>query len=230
MLQLEAKGHHSNGPHRGYKFSVYEGGLRVPLVAHWPTVIAKGTTCNALVGTNDLMATLAEMSGAMLGDDEAPDSISFAKLLRDPTAAGKRQNLIMESVLHFVVRDGPWKLCLCPGSGVPAASDVAAGNDPMPEVAWQTAMDQFEGMPTEADLLKPPFVQLFDLSNDPNEDHNLATAHPDRVEKIVALLQEQIDNGRSTPGPKLSNDKNIKLVNIDDKRLPENVRIRAKAR
>lgn len=230
MLQLEAKGHHSNGPHRGYKFSVYEGGLRVPLIAHWPAVIAKGTTCDALVGTNDLMATLAEISSAALGENEAPDSISFAKLLRDPTAEGARQNLIMESVLHFVVRDGPWKLCLCPGSGVPAASDVAAGNDPMPEVAWQAALDQFEGIPTEVDLLKPPFVQLFDLSNDPNEDRNLATAHPDRVERMVALLQAQIDNGRSTPGPKLSNDKNIKLVNIDDKRLPEIVRVRAKAR
>ena len=229
MLQLEAKGHHSNGPHRGYKFSVYEGGLRVPLIAHWPGVIPEGETCDALVGTNDLMATVAEISGATLGDDEAPDSISFAKLLHDPTAAGKRQNLIMESVVHFVVRDGPWKLCLCPGSGVPAASEVAAGNDPMPEAAWKTALAHFEGKPTDADLLKPPFVQLFDLSNDLNEDHNLAAEHPERVKQMIALLQTQIDNGRSTPGPKLANDKNVPLVNINDKRLPSLVRERLRA-
>ena len=226
MLQLEAKGHHSNGPHRGYKFSVYEGGLRVPLIARWPGVIAEGSTCDALVGTNDLMATLAEISGAMLGGEEAPDSISFANLLHNPIAEGTRKNLIMESVVHFVVRDGPWKLCLCPGSGVPAGSEVAAGNDPMPDVAWAAALDLFDGTPTESDLLKSPFVQLFDLSNDLNEDRNLAAEHPDRVEAMVALLREQIESGRSTPGKKLTNDRSVEVVNVRDKRLPSVVRAR----
>lgn len=226
MLQLEAKGHHSNGPYRGYKFSVYEGGLRVPLIARWPGVIAEGSTCDALVGTNDLMATLAEVSGAKLGDEEAPDSISFAKLLHNPIAEGTRKNLIMESVLHFVVRDGPWKLCLCPGSGVPAGSEVAAGNDPMPDVAWAEVLDRFEGTPTDADLLKSPFVQLFDLSNDFNEDRNLAAQHPERVEAMVALLREQIESGRSTPGKALTNDRQVEVVNVRDKRLPAVVRAR----
>lgn len=45
---LEEQGHHSNGPHRGYKFSVYEGGLHVPLIAHWPGGIRPGSESNAL--------------------------------------------------------------------------------------------------------------------------------------------------------------------------------------
>ena len=220
ISELEAKGHFPSGPHRGYKFSVYEGGLRVPLIARWPGVVPQGETCDALVSMSDFMATFAELTETELNDDQAPDSISFTTLLRDPKAEGTRKNLIMESPVQFVVRDGDWKLCLCPGSGMPAASENGAGNDPEPNVAWKKALEQFEGKPTDLDLLKAPFVQLFDLSKDLHEDHNLATEQPEQVQKMVALLKSQIENGRSTPGPKLKNDKNVKMVNLADKRLP----------
>ncbi len=224
--QLEAMGHYPSGPHRGYKFSAYEGGLRVPLIARWPGVIPEGQTCDALVGLNDLFATFADLANSRVNDDEGPDSISFGNLLRNPKAEGTRQDLVMQSVVSFVVRDGKWKLCLCPGSGTVANSENAAGSDPMPNEAWRKALDQFEGKPANPDLLRTPFVQLFDLAKDPHEDKNLAAVHPERVEQMVAVLQEQIANGRSTPGPKLKNDKNVKAVNINDKRLPTSVRER----
>ncbi len=226
IKDLEAKGHYCNGPHRGYKFSVYEGGLRVPLIARWPGVIAEGETCEALVGLNDFMATVAELTDGEMGNHEGPDSISFAKLLRRPKARGTRQTLVMQSVVSFAVREGSWKLCLCPGSGVAANSPNAAGNLPSPEDAWRIALNQFPGEPKGADLLRAPFVQLFDLANDPHEDKNLAANHPERVANMVALLKKQIANGRSTPGPRLKNDKNVRIVNLNDKRLPAVVRKR----
>ena len=79
-------------------------------------------------------------------------------------------------------------------------------------------------MPKETDLLNAPFVQLFNLANDLDEDKNLAAQHPDRVLQMVAQLKEQIENGRSTPGPKLNNDKKVRIVNTKDKRLPAFVR------
>lgn len=220
IRELEAKGHHSNGVHRGYKFSIYEGGLRVPLLARWPDQIPAGSVSNGLVGLCDLMATFAELTGQELAEDEGPDSISFANFLREPESESRRKDLVMESTMNFAIRQGKWKLCLTPSSGVRAASENAAANDPLPEVAWREAIDQFGKKPGEADLLKPPFVQLFDLSNDPHEDHNLAATHPERVDEMVKLLQEQVANGRSNPGPKLENDKNVILVNPRDKRLP----------
>ena len=226
IQQLEAKGHYPSGPHRGYKFSVYEGGLRVPLIARWPGVIAEGETCDALIGLNDFMATFAKLTDTKLENHEAPDSISFAKLLRKPKARGTRQNLVMKSVVSFAMRDGNWKLCLCPGAGTPSGQVNSKGNDPSPDDAWQKALDQFEGMPKETDLLNAPFVQLFNLANDLHEDKNLATQHPDRVLQMVAQLKEQIGNGRSTPGPKLNNDKKVRIVNTKDKRLPAFVRER----
>jgi arylsulfatase A len=228
IKDLEAAGHYPGGPHRGYKFSVYEGGLRVPLIAHWPNVVPAGKTCDALVGLNDFMATFAELADGKLAPTEAPDSTSFAKLLRDPSASGTRKNLIMQSIGPFVLRQGKWKLCLCPGSGTNARSPNAIGNNPSPEVAWQKALEQFTGKPKDVDLLKPPFIQLYDLANDPHEDNNLVLKHPERVAKMIAILQKQVADGRSTPGPKLKNDKNVKIVNVRDRRLPDLVRARLK--
>ena len=228
IKKLEEKGHYSNGPHRGYKFSVYEGGLRVPLIARWPGVIPEGETNDALIGTNDLMATFSEIADEKMGDKEGPDSISFANLLRDPKAKGTRENLIMRSVVSFVVRDGDWKLCVSPGSGMPANMENGIGNDPTPEVAWKAALDKVEGKVTKADLLKAPFVQLFNVAKDPHEDKNLAAEQAERVEKMGRLLKEQIENGRSTSGPKLKNDKNVIIVNSKDKRLPAFARERLK--
>ena len=228
IKKLEAKGHFPSGPYRGYKFSVYEGGLRVPLIARWPGVIHEGETCNALVGLNDFMATFAELTGVKLANNQAPDSISFAKLLHQPKARGTRQNLVMQSVVSFAVRDGHWKLCLCPGAGTPSVQNNAKGNDPSPDVAWRKALGGFESKLKENDLLKVPFVQLFNLANDPHEDKNLAAKHPERVSKMVALLKKQIKDGRSTSGPKLKNDKNARIVYIKDRRLPVFVRERLK--
>ncbi len=211
---LEEKGHYPSGPHRGYKFSVYEGGLRVPLIAHWPRVITPGSTSNALVGLNDLMATFAAIADAKIDPKNAPDSVSFATVLQDPSIATIRENLVMQSAMEvFAIRDGDWKLILGPGSGARGLH----GNTPIPEDAWQSALSTFGRKPTRDDFLKAPFVQLFNLNADPHEDRNLASKHPNRVNSMIELLKNQIAQGRSTPGPALKNTKEVKI----HQRLPD---------
>jgi arylsulfatase A-like enzyme len=214
---LEEKGHYPAGLHRGYKFSVYEGGLHVPLIAHWPGTIRPGSKCDALVGLNDLMATFAEIAGVEMDPENAPDSISFSRLLQKPKAQGTRQNLVMQSVGPFVIRDGNWKLCLCPGSG----GIGRYGNQPTADDAWKKAIEQFGTTPTRADFMQAPFVQLFNVANDVHEDHNLAARHPEQVASMVKLLLQQIEAGRSTPGPQLENGN--QKINIHQ-RLPGFVR------
>ncbi len=216
IRRLEEKGHFCSGPHRGYKFSVYEGGLHVPLIAHWPGVIRPGGRCGELVGLNDLMATFAELAGGKIGPQVAPDSMSFARLLTGPETEGTRQNLIMQSVGPFVVRDGKWKLCLCPGSGAVGRF----GNEPTPENAWRDAIEEFGQRPKWTDINRAPFVQLFDVAKDLHEDHNLAAEHPEQVTKMIALLRQQIRDGRSTPGPQLKNGRDVNI----NPRLPGSVR------
>jgi hypothetical protein len=72
-------------------------------------------------------------------------------------------------------------------------------------------MTEFGERPTREDLQGAPFVQLFNLKNDPQEDNNLAAQHPDRVQKMVSVFKDQIKRGRSTQGPELQNDKKINI-------------------
>jgi arylsulfatase A len=213
---LEEKGHYANANLRGFKFTVYEGGLRVPLIAHWPKVIKPGSVCDELVGTNDLMATFAELTGAKIDPENAPDSISFANLLTSPESEGTRKNLIMQGVGPFVVREGDWKLCLCPGSGAPVHHEIV----PTPDAAWKTALKELGREPTWDDLKKFPFVQLFNLKQDISEKKNIAAQHPEKVAALIQILQTQMQDGRSTPGPKLEgrqphiNQRIPKFVNV----------------
>jgi len=201
---LEKLGHYSSGIYRGYKFSAYEGGLRVPFVVRWPRVVKPGTKCDGLVGLPDLMRTLSDICGVDLPKNAGGDSVSFLPLLKDPGQPAPRESMILQSTRAFVVREGNWKLALCPGSGCVGRF----GNRPAQEEAWKRAIVEFGRKPRDHNELKQaPFVQLFDLSRDPGESTNLAAKHPQRVAKMIGLLETQIAEGRSTPGPRLPNDR-----------------------
>ena len=200
---MQSLGHFSSGIYRGFKFSVYEGGRRVPFVARWPGVIEEGARCDRLIGLQDVFATFAGVSGQTLRNDKGVDSISLEPLFRDPTLNSGRTTMIQSSVRSWAIRDGKWKLCLCPGSGCVGTY----GNVPTQEDAYQKAVAEFGGTPTNEDLLKAPFVQLFNLDADPTESVNLASRYPERVKAMIRVFDEQIASGRSTPGPQQSNDR-----------------------
>ncbi|HOK24946.1 MAG TPA: arylsulfatase [Bacteroidales bacterium] len=65
----------SNGPLRGYKRDLYEGGIRVPMIVRWPGVIKEGSQTNHISAFWDVMPTLAEITGAKVPD--GIDGISF---------------------------------------------------------------------------------------------------------------------------------------------------------
>lgn len=199
---LEAKGHYPSGIYRGYKFSIYEGGHRIPLIVRWPGVVPPGSECDRLVGLNDLMATLADVTETKLQPDQAGDSISYLPLLKDPKSKATRQTMIQQSTTVFAVRSGDWKLCVDPGSGALGRY----GNLPTPDVAWKKAVDEFGKTPKRTDLRSTAFVQLFNLKDDPTESKNLAAERPELVNDLFAILDDRIERGRSTPGPKLEND------------------------
>ena len=199
---LEKLGHYSSGFYRGYKFTVFEGGLRVPFVVRWPGTVAPGSRCDRLVGLNDIPATLAEAAGIKTEPEDAPDSFSIVPLLKDAAAAAPDRALVMQSPRAFAIRSGRWKLALTPGSG----SRGLWGTQPVPEQAWGDALSGFDGTPQQADLRRAPFVQLFDLEADVRETTNLAAERPEIVQELSRELDRLIERGRSTPGSPLRND------------------------
>ncbi|MDN5202201.1 arylsulfatase [Fulvivirgaceae bacterium BMA10] len=74
----------SNGVLRGYKRDLYEGGIRVPMIASWPGKIKEGATTNHISAFWDVLPTLAEMAEIQTPQDV--DGISFL-----PTLLGKEQ-------------------------------------------------------------------------------------------------------------------------------------------
>lgn len=101
----------SNGPLRGYKRDLYEGGIRVPMIAHAPGLIPAGSTTDHVSAFWDVFPTLAELTGAT--PPEQTDGISFLPTLRDePEAQAQHDYLYWEFSAkggRVAVRKGDWK-------------------------------------------------------------------------------------------------------------------------
>jgi arylsulfatase A-like enzyme len=208
MKEMEEEGHYSRGPWRGYKFSAFEGGNRVPFAAKWPGTIPAGAVNESLIGLNDLMATWAEVAGVKLEENEAPDSISFLSQLKDPAAAPARNSMVIRGTRGNAFRKGKWKLLLCPGS----ASAGPFATPPFSDDAWKAAVAAFGRAPKDhAELEQAPFLQLFDLETDPGETNNVAAQNPDLVAKLIGEFRTVLKRGRSTPGPALENGRDLKV-------------------
>lgn len=76
-----------NGPLRGEKGTVYEGGIRVPLIVNWPGVVPEGTVCNEPTISIDFWPTFAEIAGVGVADTtQVTDGVSLVPLLKDPAS------------------------------------------------------------------------------------------------------------------------------------------------
>jgi arylsulfatase A-like enzyme len=188
--ELEAAGHDQNYIYRGHKADIFEGGHRVPFLVRWPGQVKAGSRTSQLVGQIDLLATAAEIVGARVGKNGGEDSVSFLPVLLGEATGPLRTSIVSQSIGgQFAVRDGDWKLCLCPGSG-----------------GWSAPR------PGRVDLSKMPPVQLYNLADDPGETNNLQARYPDRVAKMKKMLSQIINDGRSTPGPRLKNDVEVVMI------------------
>ena len=183
VRELEAAGHYPSANMRGYKSDIWDGGHRVPFIVRWPGKVKAGTQCDQLVSLMDLMATCADLHNVTLSADAGEDSVSLLPLLLggdDPV----RRSLVHHSFYgRFAIREGKWKLILSPGSG-----------------GWWPPRDE------KAREQGLPPVQLYDMQADIGEQRNLQAEHPEVVDRLTRLMEELVANGRSTPGPKQSND------------------------
>ena len=179
--------HDSSAGLRGVKSDLFEGGHRMPFIVRWPAVTPAGTRCAETIGQFDLLATCADLLGTKLPADAGEDSVSFLPLLRGKPALDSRREAVVHHSANgsFSIRQGQWKLLLCPGSGgwsYPSTS---------PSVWTRPVADNLEGL--------PPF-QLYNLAIDWAEKTNVATGHLDIVQRLGRLMRSYVEGGRSTPG------------------------------
>lgn len=146
------------GPFQGKKYSLWEGGIRVPAFVRWPAVVPAGRTTSQVASTLDWTATMlaaagVEISEQMEGEDLLPhlkqDVPEWERTLFWRAYQRRR---------HSAVRSGDWKYLRIEPLG-----------DHDREVAGE---------------------YLFDLASDPGERRNLASTHPDVLERLRRLYAE----------------------------------------
>lgn len=151
----------SNGPWRGAKLTVYEGGTRVCAVIRWPARgISGGGRFNDRIGYIDVLPTVLAAAG--IAPPPGLDGINFLPAL---TGTGRIPSRPWFSYMHqnedahASVHEGAWKL-------------VAHG-------------DFFSESPSV-----PPRLELFNLESDPSEAKNLAAQHPEIVTRLHRQLRD----------------------------------------
>lgn len=152
----------SPGPLRGRKRSIYEGGVRVPLVVRWPGKVKAGVFDEtSVVGSVDFLPTLCSLTGAPLPKEAKLDG-------EDVTAVFKGETFTRSKPLFW-----EWRFSLA-GSGMPEYVPPALA---IRDGKWKllTSPDQKR-------------VELYDIPNDIAEKTNLAAQHPDVVERLTAQV------------------------------------------
>jgi arylsulfatase A-like enzyme len=152
----------SNGPLRGQKTEVFEGGHRVPAIAWWPGRIRPGV-CDQTVLTFDLLPTLRSLAGVKPpAADEPVDGVDLSALLLEGEELPPR-TLFWRIRQDRAVRRGPWKLVTVDGAG-PWLFDLAtdlgeerdvAGQHPDVVGALESALAEWEKDVDAGPVLNP---------------------------------------------------------------------------
>ncbi len=166
-----AEKHTANAIYRGTKADVWEAGHRVPFLVRWPKKIEAGSQCAKTVCLTDFFATAADIIAAEIPEGTAPDSFSLLSLFQGQGWQEQRPPVIHHSVAGmFAIRDGKWKLVLGNGSG---------------------GREKPRGKPFE----KP--YALFDMEQDPEEQHNVIDQHPQVAKRLEEKCLQIRDSGTS---------------------------------
>ncbi|MGH0028906.1 MAG: sulfatase-like hydrolase/transferase [Myxococcota bacterium] len=138
-----------NRPFRGWKITLFEGGIHVPFFAKWPARIPAGSELTAPVHHFDMYATAAAAAGAPLPDDRKVDGVDLVPFVTGEAPGVPHEALFWRSGASQSALVGGWKLSV---------------SDP-PGRTW-----------------------LFDLANDPTEQHDLSEERPDKLAELRARL------------------------------------------
>ena len=153
---VEKSGNHKPaGPLRGGKYSLFEGGTRVPFFTYWKGKIQPQVS-DALVCQIDLLSSIANLVGA---DVKSTDSQNLSDVFMGKSKKG-RENLVLEANTKTAFRKGNW-LMIPPYSGDPIIEEVniEVGNSSV--------------------------YQLYNLKMDIGQKHNLAKEQPKILTQMI---------------------------------------------
>ncbi len=154
-----------NGDWRGAKGSVYEGGIRVPALMRWPAGrLVGGRVIDTLMGYIDVYPTIKRLAGLTETDPHPLDGLDILNMIDAYPQSPQRHwySYIAQGPEKSAISDGTWKLVVTRGSVLEVA-----------DAATQVA----------------PRLELFNLTQDPQEQTNLIEQEPNRLQRLLSRLQ-----------------------------------------
>lgn len=150
---------------KGYKASLFEGGINVPFIARWPGRIAAGKVDDlSLISAVDLLPTFCEIAGVELPADYQPDGVSQVAVLEGKAAPAREKPLFWKIDASWPARKTK------PDHWVSFA--VMEGN-------WKLLANRDRS-----------YTELYDIAADPYEKNDLKDAKPELVQQLLKKLQE----------------------------------------
>lgn len=155
-----------NLPLKAGKGSVYEGGIREPMLVRWPGTVKPGSVAEQYVIIEDFFPTILEIAcikNAKL--IQKPDGKSFLPILKNPALKDNKRILVWHHPNRWIAADGP---------NIHYASALRQGD-------WKLIYDYHNAK-----------LELYNLSSDIGEQKDLATANPAKVKELAFLLTKQL--------------------------------------
>ena len=149
----------NNGPLRGSKYLLLEGGIRIPMIISWPGKFKKGQVSDNVVSTMDILPTIANITGANVPIHV--DGLDITKLLTGEDVTLEHKTLVWDTGHETAVRQGKWKL--------KTATDDQYAKYEMVKIKLGTF--------------------LYNLAEDPGETTDLSQKHPEIVKRLKAYYQ-----------------------------------------
>jgi arylsulfatase A len=169
-----------NGILRGGKHDIWEGGFREPFLVRWPGKVPANTTCADIVSMTDMVATLAGVLKTKIPAGNAEDSFDVSNSLFAKGKAARDFIILQDASANYAIRQGDWKL-------------IERENAPKLEARGakgERRAAQSKGAPTHD--------ELFNLTEDPGETKDVASKHPNIVNRLRKQLTKTREQGFSS--------------------------------
>ncbi|UCC98495.1 MAG: arylsulfatase [Phycisphaerales bacterium] len=150
-----------NGPLRGQKAQLYEGGIRVPAIVVWPGVLKAGAVVNEPLHIVDMYPTLINLAGGTLEQSLPLDGKNAWPTIAQGKPTPHEEILLNVTPANGAIRCGDWKLVW--------NASIGANN---------------AGQPTERNVF-----ELFNLAEDPSEKNDLSRKRPQKLRELKRRLE-----------------------------------------
>jgi arylsulfatase A-like enzyme len=155
-----------NLPLKAGKGSVYEGGIREPMLVRWPGVVKPQTVADQYVIVDDFFPTILEIAGVKNPKlVQKTDGQSFVPILRNPDFKNDQRELVWHHPNRWIAAEGP---------NIHFASAIRKGD-------WKLIYD-----------FRNKRLELYHLKDDIQEQHDLASSNPQKTKELATSLAHQL--------------------------------------